>query len=136
MGYGAMVALVGLAFSMITIKLMSIVENAQIVITGAVEKKQRFSKYNTLIVAFAIGTKKFLVIRLGIIFFGKISAIIFAAESMYPEKVVERATLVIMNTVLISNRINKIAAKHGRHTAKRIKTGTYFITGKRERRPK
>jgi len=123
MGYGELVALVGLVFSMISIKLMSIVENAQFVITGAKENKNRFSKYNTLIVAFAIGTKKFLLIRVGIIFFGKISAIIFAAEAMYPEKVVERATLVIMNTVLLSNRINRIAAKHGRHTAKRIKSG-------------
>lgn len=131
MGYGAMVALVGLAFSMISIKLMSIVENAQIVITGAIENNQRFSKYNTLVVAFAIGTRKFLAIRVGIIFFGKISAIIFAAESMYPEKVVERATLGIMNTVLLSNRINKVVAKHGRHAAKRIKTGTHVITRKR-----
>lgn len=82
MGYGELVALVGLVFSMISIKLMSIVENAQFVITGAMENKKRFSKYNTLIVAFAIGTKKFLLIRVGIIFFGKISAMIFAAESM------------------------------------------------------
>ncbi len=136
MGYGAMVALVGLAFSMISIKLMSMIENAQVVITGAMENKQRFSKYNTLVVAFAIGTRKFLVMRVGIIFFGKISAIIFAAESMSPERVVERATLAIMNTVLLSNRINKTALKHGRHTAKRIKTGTNFITGKREKRPR
>lgn len=136
MGYGAMVALVGLAFSMISIKLMSMVENAQVVITGAMENKRRFSKHNALVVAFAIGARKFLVIRVGIIFFGKISAIIFAAESMYPERVVERATLVIMNTVLLSNRINKIAVRHGRHTAKRIKTGAYFITRKREKRPR
>lgn len=135
MGYGAMVALVGLAFSMISIKLMSIVENAQIVITGATERKQRFSKCNTLVVSFAIGTKKFLAIRVGIIFFEKISAMIFAAESMYPEKVVERATVGIMNTVLLSNRINKVVAKHGRHAAKRIKSGTNLISKKRVRRP-
>jgi hypothetical protein len=135
MGYGELVALVGLVFSMISIKLMSIVENTQFVITGAMENKKRFSKYNTLIVAFAIGTKKFFLIRVGIIFFGKISAIIFAAESMYPERVVERATLVIMNTVLLSNRINRIASKHGRHTARRIRSGSNFIIGKRERRP-
>ena len=136
MGYGAMVALVGLAFSMISIKLMSMVENAQVVMMGAMENKRRFSKYNTLVVAYAIGAKKFLVIRVGIIFFGKISAMIFAVESMYPERVVERATLAIMNTVLLSNRINKIAVSHGRHTVKRLKTGTYFITGKREKRPR
>jgi hypothetical protein len=124
MGMNAVVALLGLTFSMISIKLMSIVENAQVVVS-AVGNRRRLAnqaKNKNKVVVMVMGARKLLVIKIGIIFFGKISTMIFAAETMYPARVVEGATMAIMNTVLVSNKITRVAAKHSRNTAKRIKT--------------
>jgi hypothetical protein len=122
MGYGAIVALVGLIFSMISIKLISVVENAQVVIVSRMGKRPRSLRPKQKVVALAMGARKFLVLKIGIVFFGKVSSIIFAAEAMYPEKVIEGATLSIMNTVLLSSRIGKVATKHGKHVAKKIRS--------------
>jgi len=121
MGANPLVALVGLTFSMISIRLASIVESAQIVIVDTIGKRPRSLRPRKKVVALVIGARKFLMIKIGIIFFGKISSIIFAVEEMYPAKVVEGATLSIMNTVLLSTRIGKVAARHGKHAAKKIR---------------
>jgi hypothetical protein len=124
MGMNAVVALLGLTFSMISIKLMSIVENAQVVV-GVVDKRRRLVNQvvnKNKVVVMVMGARKLLVIKIGIVFFGKLSSIIFAAETMYPARVVEGATMAIMNTVLVSNKITRVAARHGRNTAKRIRT--------------
>jgi hypothetical protein len=120
MGSNPLVAIVGLTFSMISIKLASMVESAQVVIVETIGKRSRSMRPRRKVVALAIGARKFLVIKIGIVFFGRISSIIFAVEEMYTAKVVEGATLSIMNTVLLSSRIGKVAAKHGRHVAKKI----------------
>lgn len=132
MGYGSIAGLVGLAFSMISIKLISTVENAQIVLVEAVGKRPRSLRPNKKIVALAIGARKLFVIKIGILFFGKISSIIFAAEAMYPEKAVEGATMSIMNTVLLSSRIGKVAAKHSKHVAKKIRSKCFQKRKNRE----
>jgi hypothetical protein len=122
MGSNPLVAIVGLTFSMISIKLASIVEGAQIVIVDTIGKRPRSIRPRKKVVALAIGARRFLMIKIGIVFFGKISSIIFAVEEMYPAKAVEGATLSIMNTVLLSSRIGKVAAKHGKHVAKKIRS--------------
>ena len=122
MGANPLVALVGLTFSMISIRLASIVESAQIVIVDTIGKRPLSLRPRKKVVALVIGARKFLMIKIGIIFFGKISSIIFAVEEMYPAKVVEGATLSIMNTVLLSTRIGKVAARHGKHAAKKIRS--------------
>jgi hypothetical protein len=126
MSFGVVIALVGLTFSIISIRLMSIVENAQVVIVGAIGKHhRRLLKQNDKVVAVGIGARKFLAIKIGIAFFGKVSSIIFASQDMYSEKIVEGATLAMMNTVLLSNKLGKVAAKHSRDTAEKIMTKYY-----------
>lgn len=124
MGFGAVVALVGLTFGMISIKLMSIVENAQIVIIGAIGTR-RLQLKQKKVVALAIGTRRYFVLRIGIVFFAKLSSMIFAAQGMYPEKAIEGATLKMMTTVQLSNRIGRAAAKHGKHAVKKIRMRYY-----------
>ncbi|HXV46866.1 MAG TPA: hypothetical protein VD736_09355 [Nitrososphaera sp.] len=128
MGFNALVALVGLTFSMISIKLMSALENAQ-VIAGRINSRRHSRMRNDKIVALAMSTPKLLAIRIGVAFFGKISSIIFVAEAMYPERVVEGATMAIMKTVVISNRIRIVTTKHGKHAMTHIKT-RYHHRGK------
>lgn len=128
MGFAALAALVGLAFGMISIKLMSIVENAQIVVATQVRKGNSRLRRASLdgvrgkkIVVFAISTPKLVFLRIGIVFFGRISAIIFLAEAMYPEKVVEGAAFAMMKTVLVSNRIRVVTVRKSKHAIKKIK---------------
>jgi hypothetical protein len=126
-GFGAVVALVGLVFSMISIRLMSIVENTQIRVSRTVKagntRLSRASKgtRGNKVVVLAISTPKLVFLRIGVIFFGRISAIIFIAEEMYPARVVEGAALTMMKTVLISNQIRVATVRHGRHAIRKIK---------------
>src|SRR5262245_832878 len=123
MGYAAAVALVGLMFSMISIKLMSMAENAQITMIGAAGRhRSRILRQNEKIVAAAIGARKFLAIRIGIVFFGRLSSLIFLVEDMYPEKFVEGATMAMMNTVMLPNKLGKAVKKHGKGAAKKVIT--------------
>lgn len=127
MGFGALIALVGLVFSMISIRLMSIVENAQIRVAKTVNagntRLSRASKEarGHKVIAFTTNTPRLVFLRIGVIFFGKISAIIFLAEEMYPARVVEGAALTMMKTVLISNQIRIATVRHGRRAIKKIK---------------
>ena len=133
MSFGVVIALVGLTFSIISIRLMSIVENAQVVIVGAIGKRRRLLKQNDKVVALAMGARKFLVIKIGIVFFGKASSIIFATQDMYSEKIVEGATLAMMNTVLVSSKLGKAVTKHSRKAAGKIKVVTKHATSRRSR---
>jgi hypothetical protein len=119
MGSGA--ALIGLIFGIISIKLMTILENAQVVVNGAIGNNSRVARKGERFIASVIGTRKLIAIKIGVLFFGRISSLIFAVEAMYPEKAVERATMMIMNTVLISNKVGTVAAKHGKAAARRMK---------------
>ena len=127
MGFAALVALVGLVFGIISIKLMVIVENTQTLVTNTVKRRNKGLSRSMggtrgkKIVVFAISTPKLVFLRIGIIFFGRISAIIFLAEAMYPEKVVEGAAFAMMKTVLISNQFRVATMKNGKHAIKKIK---------------
>ena len=127
MGFAPLVALVGLVFGMIAIKLMSIVENAQIVVVKGVRKSNRLRRESLKgikskkIVAFAISTHKLLFLRISISFFVRISSIIFIAEAMFPEKIVEGAAFAMMKTVVISNRIRVATVRNGRYTIQKIR---------------
>ena len=122
MGYAAIIALVGLVFGMISIKLMSAVENAQVVLVGRINSRRQSQKEKGKIVALAISARKLFALRIGVAFFGKISSIIFVAEAMYPEKVVEGAALAVMKTIMFSNQIRIVTSKHGKYAVKKIKT--------------
>jgi hypothetical protein len=122
MGFGVVIALIGLTFSIISIRLMSVVENAQVVIVEAVGRHRRLRRQSDKVVALAIGARKFLVIRIGIVFFGKASSIIFTSQDMYSEKIVEGATMAMMNTVLLSSKLEKIVSKHSRDAVGKVMT--------------
>jgi hypothetical protein len=127
MGFAALVALVGLIFGMISIKLMSIAENTQIVVLKGVRETNRFRRESLnrarskKIVASVKSTPKLFLLQLGIAFFARISSLIFIAEAMYPEKVVEGAALAMMKTVVISNRIRVLTVRSGKHAIQKVK---------------
>lgn len=125
MGFTALVALIGLAFGMVSIKLMSMLESAQVVV---VRKSSRI-RSNSLrgleskkVAAFAMSAQRLFFLRVGINFFGRISSLIFVAEAMYPEKVVEGAAFAMMKTIVVSNRIRAITVRNSKHAVKKIKT--------------
>lgn len=118
MGGGGIMAVVGLAFSMVAIRLMMAVENTQIVIVGVIG--QQLPKSNK-VVAFAIGAKKFLMIKMGIVFFGKISSLIFLSQEMYIEKTVQGAASTMMNTIVASNKISNAATRYTKHAVRKVK---------------
>ena len=135
MGFAPLVALVGLVFGMIAIKLMSIVENAQIVVVKGVRKSNRLRRESLKgirskkIVTFAISTHQLLFLRISISFFVRISSIIFIAEAMFPEKIVEGAAFAMMKTVVISNRIRVATVRNGRHTIQKIRMKNNNVNG-------
>lgn len=118
MGGGGIMAVVGLAFSMVAIRLMMAVENTQIVIVDVIG--QQLPKSNK-VVAFAIGAKKFLMIKMGIVFFGKISSLIFLSQEMYIEKTVQGAASTMMNTIVASNKISNAATRYTKHAVRKVK---------------
>jgi hypothetical protein len=125
-GFAEAVMILGLVFGMISIKMMSMLENAQIVVVKGVRVSTRLGRKSRAapakkIVAFAIGTRKILFLRIGIIFFTRISSLIFAAEAMYPEKLVEGAAFTMMKTVMISSRIQAATVRKSKHAIKKIK---------------
>jgi hypothetical protein len=114
------IAFIGLVFSMVAIRLMRYAENAQVVIAGAIGQRQLQNR----VVAMTIGTRKFLMVKVGIAFFSKTSSLIFVLQEMYPERLVQGAALTVLKTTLVSNKVKIAAKKHGRHArhaAHRIK---------------
>lgn len=129
MGFTALVMIFGLVFGIISIKLMSMVENAQVVMVKQTRlSRNALGKTRTasgkIILSFTIGAHKLAFLRFGIWFFAKISSIIFTVEAMYPEKFVEGATLKMMNTVIISNQIRASAVKRGRRLVRTMRLST------------
>ncbi len=122
MAGNGVVEVIGLAFSMVAIRLMMAVENAQVTMTGTIG--QRRPRKPQKFVAIALSTKKFFVLKVGIVFFGRISALIFMAQDMYAEKVVQGAASTMMNTIIVSNKmIGQVATRYTRHAAKAVKKG-------------
>jgi hypothetical protein len=119
MSGGGIMAVIGLTFSMVAIRLMMVVENAQIVVVGVIG--QQLPKKHKAIV-FAIGTKKFYVLKIFIAFFVKISSLIFLLQEMEMEETVQVAASTMMNTVLTSNKmIGDAATKYTKHAVKNVK---------------
>jgi hypothetical protein len=124
MGFAPLVAIVGLMFGMISLKLMAIVENAQVVVVrgrSAFRDRSLRGNKSKKLIAFAMSTQKLLFLRISIVFFARISSLIFIAEAMYPEKVVEGAALAMMKTVVISSRIRVATVRNGKHAINRMK---------------
>jgi hypothetical protein len=124
MSGGGVIALVGLTFSILAIRLMMVVENAQIVVVGVIG--QQLPKKQKAIV-FAIGTKKFHILKIGIAIFERISSLIFLLQEMELEKTVQGAASIMMSTILTSNKtISNVAAKYTRHAVKKMKNGVAY----------
>ena len=114
---GSVASMVALLFSMISIRLMMIIEGAQVVVMGTIGQQLHPGR----IVAMAIGTHKFFMINVSIAFLSRISYLIFWAEGMYPEQLVHRAALGMMNTVVISGRTKiRLAANHTKQAAMKV----------------
>jgi hypothetical protein len=115
------VAFVGLLFSMLSIRLMAVVEGAQVIVAGAIGRQQQ--QLQSRVVAMGMGTRKFLLVRVGIAFFSKTSWLIFTVEGMYMEKVVQSAALAMLKTTISSNKVRMAAAttaRHTKHAARRL----------------
>ncbi|HEV8386377.1 MAG TPA: hypothetical protein VGQ03_02030 [Nitrososphaera sp.] len=122
MANGSVVEVVGLAFSMIAIRLMMVLENTQVTIVGAIGQAR--AKRPKRVVALAMGAKKIFVLKVGIVFFGRISALIFQVQEMYAEKTVQAAASSMMNTIVVSNKmIGRAASRYTRHAARTVKKG-------------
>ena len=122
MANGSVVEVVGLAFSMIAIRLMMVLENTQVTIVGAIGQAR--AKRPKRVVALAIGAKKIFVLKVGIVFFGRISALIFQVQEMYAEKTVQAAASSMMNTIVVSNKmIGRAASRYTWHAARTVKKG-------------
>lgn len=123
MGSGnGLIEVIGLAFSVVAIRLMMVVENAQVTIAGTIG--QKLPKKSKKVVAMTIGAKKFLVLKMGIVFFGRISSLIFLVQEMYAEKTVQLAASTMMNTILVSNRrVGRAATRYTRHAARAVRKG-------------
>ncbi len=122
MGGNGVVEVIGLAFSMIAIKLMMVVERSQVTIVGAIGQKRETKPKK--VVAMTIGAKKFFILKLGIAFFGRISTLIFLAQEMYQEKTVQAAASTMMNTIVLSNKmIGRAASRYGKHAARAVRRG-------------
>jgi hypothetical protein len=126
MGFTEVVIVIGLVFGMISIKLMSVVESAQVIIvrqtrlSGAAFAKSKAVR-RRVVLTFSIGNRKLLFLRFGAWFFARISYLIFTVEAMYPEKFVEGATLKMMRTVMISNQIREATIRRGKHAVRKMR---------------
>ena len=122
MANGSFVEVIGIAFSMIAIKLMIALESTQVTIVGAIGQAK--PKRPEKVVALAISAKKFFMLKLGILFFGRISALIFQVQEMYAEKSVQAAASTMMNTIVVSNKmLGHAASKYTRHAARAVRKG-------------
>lgn len=119
MSGGGIIAVVGLTFSMLAIRLMMVLENAQVVVVGVIGN-QLPKKQKAIIIG--MGTKKLFILKIGVTFFERISSLIFVLQEMEIEKTVQGAASTMMHTILISNRIiGDAATKYTKHAVKRMK---------------
>ncbi len=133
MAGNGLVEVIGLAFSVVAIRLMMAVENTQVTIVGAIGQRRPGSRQK--IVALTMGAKKFFMIKVGILFFGRISSLIFLVQEMYAERTVQAAASTVMNTIVVSNRmIGKAATRYTRHAARTVRKGvTHHYNQRRSR---
>lgn len=128
MSFATLIAVVGLVFGIISIRLMSIIEKAQVVVIKQVdESSNRVRNTRTLhktitekFVAITMSSRKLAFLKIGATIFAKMSSIIFIVESMYPERAAQSAAFAMMKTVLISNRIF-VTVRNGKYFVDRIK---------------
>ena len=109
-------AFAAIFFSVISIRLMMVIEGAQIIVAGTIGQQLQTQK----LMAMAIGAHKFFVISLSIAFFSRISYLLFWLEGMQTERAVHTAALAMMNSVLLSSRV-RVAAKRTRHAANKVR---------------
>jgi hypothetical protein len=100
------VGLIALFFSIMAIRLMMAIENAQIVIVGGLEQISADRA-----IALAIGVHKLALMKMSIILFSKVSMIIFSFQGLYPEMILQRAATIAMDTTITSNKWT-IASKY------------------------
>jgi hypothetical protein len=93
------VGLIALFFSIMAIRLMMAIENAQIVIVGGLEQISADRA-----IALAIGVHKLALMKMSIILFSKVSMIIFSFQGLYPEMILQRAATIAMDTTITSNK--------------------------------
>ena len=109
-------AFAAIFFSVLSIRLMMVVEGAQIIVGGTIGQQLQSQR----LMAMAIGAHKFFVINISIALLSRISCMLFWLEGMQAERAVHTAALAMMNSVLISNKA-RIAAKHTRHAANKVR---------------
>jgi hypothetical protein len=119
---GEITSMAALLCSMISIKLMIIVEGAQVVVAGTIGRLPQPDR----VVAMTMGTHKFFVLRVGIVFFSKLSWLIFTVEGMYNGKVVQKAASTVMTTVLVSSKIKTTTARHTKYVAKKVRKAAAY----------
>jgi hypothetical protein len=123
--FGTVIALAGLAFGIISIKLMSTIEKAQVVIVKQIDSSVRHGRHRhrvtERILAFTISSQRLAFLKFGAATFARISSIIFEAGAMYPEKAVEGAAFAMMKTVIVSNRVVTTVRKAGNNTVKKVR---------------
>lgn len=124
---GEITSMAALLCSMISIKLMIIAEGAQVVVAGTIGRLPQPDR----VVAMTMGTRKFFVLRVGIVFFSRLSWLIFTVEGMYNGRVVQKAASTVMTTVLVSNKIKVATARHTRHVAKKVRRAATAYPRKR-----
>jgi hypothetical protein len=101
------VGLIALFFSIMAIRLMMAIENAQIVIVGGLEQISADRA-----IALAIGVHKLALMKMSIILFSKVSMIIFSFQGLYPEMILQRAATIAMDTTLTSNKRTTIVSRY------------------------
>ncbi len=126
MSFGTVIALVGLAFGIISIKLMSTIEKAQVVIVKQIDSSRvRHGRHRhrvtERILAFTISSQRLAFLKFGAATSARLSSIIFEAGAMYPEKAVEGAVFAMMKTVIVSNRVVTTVRKAGNNTVKKLR---------------
>lgn len=128
MSFATIVAVIGLVFSMISIRLMSTIEKAQVIVVNRVDESSNRVRNSQMLhravtkkfIAFTISSRKLAFLKIGATVFAKLSSIIFVVESMYPERAIEGAAFAMMKTVVISNRVFA-TVRNGKYVIERIK---------------
>lgn len=113
---GGAAAFAAVVCSVLSIRLMMVLEGAQIMVAGTVGQQFKTQR----LMAMAMGARKLFVINLSIAFFSRISYLLFWLEGMQTERAVYTAAVTMLNSVLISNKV-RLAARQTRHAARNVR---------------
>lgn len=114
---GGAAAFAAIVCSVLSIRLMMVLEGAQIMVVGTIGQQFKTQR----LMAMAIGAHKLFIINLSIAFFSRISYLLFWLEGMQTERAVHTAALTMLNSILISNKV-RLAAKHTKRAARKMRT--------------